>query len=89
MTEEFKESLEEVFVEKHFILSDEIDDIKKNLYIAKDLYIKNKNMLKEYAEQIENGEYWDESSFILAIQNMVFADRYHQEFEKELLIKNR
>lgn len=84
MTEEFKESLEEVFCDRNFILSDEKEDVMKNLEIAKNIYMRAQKEVEELAQCMEDGECWDNTAAILSIQELVFSKKYMVQFEKQL-----
>lgn len=84
MDQEFKDSLEEVFCERNFILSDELDDLQKNLEKAREICSEAKAQVKELISCVEDGECWDDTAAIFSIQQLVFAEKYIKAFEKQL-----
>lgn len=84
MTREQASFIEEVFVEKNFELGDDPDTIAANLNVARVLYENSLKQAEGFADDIECGVMFDTPSAVFAIQNLVFAKKYMEQFEKEL-----
>lgn len=84
MDQEFKDSLEEVFCERNFILSDEVEDLQKNLEKAREIFSEAKTEVDTLVQCVEDGECWDDTAAIFSIQQLVFAKKYVKTFEKQL-----
>lgn len=84
MDREFKESLEEVFCDRNFILSDEKEDIEENLAMAKQIFERSQTEVQELIGNVRDGECWDDTAAIFSIQQLVFAKKYIARFEKQI-----
>lgn len=84
MTQDYVDSLEMVFYERHFDFGDDQETLENNLIIAEKLSAEYQKKAEELAENIEDGIAFDESEAILITQTYIFAKRFEKKFQTDL-----
>jgi hypothetical protein len=84
MTQQYVDSLEEVFFERNFDFGDDPETIQDNLNKAQALFSEYEEKANKLAEDVEDGIAFDESDAILITQSYVFAKKFMERFQSEL-----
>lgn len=84
MTQQYVDSLEEVFFERNFDFGDDPETIQDNLNKAQALFREYEEKANKLAEDVEDGIAFDESDAILITQSYVFAKKFMERFQSEL-----
>lgn len=78
------QSAEEAFVERYFDYGDDNDTAMANLESSLNVFFSSNRDCDNFAEQICNGEIVDIPTVTLALQNLIFAHKYEEQFKKSL-----
>lgn len=84
MTQQYVDSLEEVFFERNFDFGDDPETLQDNLNKAQALFREYEEKANKLAEDVEDGIAFDESDAILITQSYVFAKKFMERFQSEL-----
>lgn len=84
MTQQYVDSLEEVFFERNFDFGDDPETLQDNLKKAQALFREYEEKANKLAEDVEDGIAFDESDAILIVQSYVFAKKFMESFQTEL-----
>lgn len=84
MMNEFLQSAEEAFFERHFDYGNDADTSLANLDSSLNVYYRSHKECSGFAEQISDGEVVDIPTVTLALQNLIFAYKYAEQFKKAL-----
>lgn len=84
MTQQYVDSLEEVFFERNFDFGDDPETLQDNLNKAQALFSEYEEKANKLAEDVEDGIAFDESDAILITQSYVFAKKFMERFQSEL-----
>lgn len=84
MTQQYVDSLEEVFFERNFDFGDDPETLHDNLNKAQALFREYEEKANKLAEDVEDGIAFDESDAILITQSYVFAKKFMERFQSEL-----
>lgn len=84
MTQQYVDSLEEVFFERNFDFGDDPETLQDNLNKAQALFSEYEEKANKLAEDVEDGIAFDESDAILITQSYVFTKKFMERFQSEL-----
>lgn len=84
MTQQYVDSLEEVFFERNFDFGDDPGTLQDNLTKAQALFREYEEKANKLAEDVEDGIAFDETDAILITQSYVFAKKNLERFQSEL-----
>jgi hypothetical protein len=84
MMSELLQSAEEAFFERHFDYGDDTETALSNFDSSLNVYFRSHKECCDYAEYISDGEVVDIPTVTLALQNLIFAYKYAEQFKNVL-----